>query len=187
MTTFTEQLEPKGHLEIIKVFPDNTTEVVLDDHNIITHGMGITLAAMFSHDDTSDSFDNFAIPYFQVGDGSSVMASSLQLLDSPLSSGEYGNTEMSISSVNIQGTALPQSVIVMNPAYIFKASVDKVTYSITLDEITANNIEISEVGLFSKNPYLSSPPVAFMCAYRSFTAIPKRDSYTLIFNWTLEF
>tara|TARA_R110000765_G_scaffold313179_1_gene406216 strand:+ start:9579 stop:10142 length:564 start_codon:yes stop_codon:yes gene_type:complete len=187
MTTFTEQLAPKGHLEIIKVFPDNTTEVVLDDHNIITKGMGITLASMFSHDDATDTFDNFAIPYFQLGSGSSTMTSAVETLHTPLSAGQYSTIDMTISSIVVQGAATAQDAIALNPAYIFKSAVNKITYSVTLDESTANNIDISEVGLLSKNPYIQTPAVSFLCAYRSFADIPKRESYTLIFNWTLEF
>jgi len=187
MTTFREKLEPTGHLEIIKVFPDNTREVLLDDHNIITKGMGITLAAMFAHDDSSDSFENFAIPYFQIGSTSALMASSVVKLSDPLTAAEYGTADLTISSIQIQGATSPQDVIALNPAYMLKSANNKITYSVTLDESTANSVDIAEVGLLSKNPYIQDPPVAFLCAYRSFAVIPKRESYTLIFNWTIEF
>ena len=187
MTTFKEQLEPIGHLEIIKVFPDNTREILLDDHNIITKGMGITLVSMFAHDDSSDSFENFAIPYFQLGSTATTMVSSLEKLADPLDGSSYVSTDLTISSILIQGATGAQDVVALNPAYMLRSAHNKITYSVTLDESTANGVDIAEVGLFSKNPYIKDPPVSFLCAYRSFTAIPKRDSYTLIFNWTLEF
>ena len=187
MTTFREKLEPTGHLEIIKVFPDNTREVLLDDHNIITKGMGITLAAMFAHDDSSDSFENFAIPYFQIGSTAASMVSSLEKLSDPLDGSAYSTTDLTISSIQIQGATGLQDVVALNPAYMLRSAYNKITYSVTLDESTANGVDIAEVGLFSKNPYIKDPPVSFLCAYRSFAVIPKRESYTLIFNWTIEF
>tara|TARA_R110000824_G_scaffold349393_1_gene536262 strand:- start:155 stop:733 length:579 start_codon:yes stop_codon:yes gene_type:complete len=186
MTTFKEKLEPKGHLEIIKVFPDNTREVVLDDHNIITVGMARTLAAMFAHDNSLDSFDNFAIPYFQLGTASSTMTSSVFQLSAPISNEQYNTTELTISAINVHGAGA-QYAIALNPAYIMKSALNKVTYSLTLDEATANNIDIMEVGLLSKNPFIQDPAISFLCAYRSFAVIPKRSSYTLILNWTIEF
>jgi len=187
MTTFREKLEPTGHLEIIKVFPDNTREVLLDDHNIITKGMGITLVSMFAHDDATDSFENFAIPYFQMGSTAASMVSSLEKLSDPLDGSAYSTTDLTISSVQIQGATGLQDVVALNPAYMLRSAYNKITYSVTLDESTANGVDIAEVGLFSKNPYIKDPPVSFLCAYRSFAAIPKRESYTLIFNWTIEF
>jgi hypothetical protein len=184
---YKEKIEPVGHLQIIKVNPDNSQEILVDDHNIITVGMGRSLAAMFSNEDKTNSFDNFTIPFFQIGSGTTAMVSSLTSLVSPLSSTDYNSTEVTLSSTLVSDSAVAQSVIAIHPAYIYLSAANKVTYSITLDENTANNIDISECGLFSKNPYLQTPSVAYLCAYRSFEDIPKRNSYTLIFNWTIEF
>tara|TARA_R110000824_G_scaffold263766_9_gene452580 strand:+ start:1352 stop:1912 length:561 start_codon:yes stop_codon:yes gene_type:complete len=184
---YKEKIEPTGHLQIIKVNSDNSREVLLDDHNIITEGMGRTLAAMFSHEDKTDSFDNFTIPYFQIGTGSATMVSSLTSLVTPLPLADYGSEDITLSTVNVSDKATTEAMIAMHPAYIYRSASNKVTYSVTIDESTANNKDLKEVGLWSKDPYLQTPSVSYLCAYRSFDAIPKRNSYTLIFNWTLEF
>tara|TARA_R110000765_G_scaffold100140_2_gene187751 strand:- start:961 stop:1518 length:558 start_codon:yes stop_codon:yes gene_type:complete len=183
---YKEKIEPVGHLQIIRVNSDNSQDVLLDDHNIITDGMGRTLAAMFSHEDKTSSFDNFTIPYFQLGDGSALMTSSVTALGSPLTTGEYGSTDITLSSIKIS-TGDTETVMALHSAYIYKSASNKVTYSITIDQNTANLLNINECGIFSKNPYLQNPPVSYLCAYRSFEAVPKRSSYTLIFNWTIEF
>lgn len=186
---YKDKIEPVGHLQIIRVNSDNSQEILLDDHNIITAGMGRSLAAMFSHEDKTDSFDHFTIPYFQIGDGTHTMVSSLTSLASPLSIAEYGSEDVTLSAIKVSDDPVgdDQAVIAMHPAYIYLSASNKVTYSVTIDESTANSIDITEVGLFSKNPYLQTPAVSYLCAYRSFAEIPKRNSYTLIFNWTIEF
>tara|TARA_R110000765_G_scaffold137073_4_gene236499 strand:+ start:812 stop:1372 length:561 start_codon:yes stop_codon:yes gene_type:complete len=184
---YKDKIEPVGHLQIIKVNSDNSREVLLDDHNIVTVGMGRTLAAMFSHEDKTDSFDNFAIPYFQLGTGSATMVSSLTSLVTPLTVAGYASEDVTLSAVNVSDKSTTETMMAMHPAYIYLSASNKVTYSVTIDETTANELDIQEVGLWSKDPYLQTVPVAYLCAYRSFEAIPKRNSYTLIFNWTLEF
>ena len=184
-----ESLNPKGHLEIIKRYSNGLEETVLDDHNIITVGMGITLASLFSNTTTSATVDSFNISYFQIGNGSSVMASSVTKLGDAINESEYGNSDLTISSIGIGGTGatLTQDVAYINPAYVSKTSNTKVTYSLVLEEEACTGIAIDEIGLFSKNPLLTSNPFAYLCAYRSFTAITKTDAFALIFKWTLEF
>ena len=58
-----ESLNPKGHLEIIKKYSDGREETILDDHNVITVGMGITLASLFSTTDTAAAANDFNIAF----------------------------------------------------------------------------------------------------------------------------
>jgi len=184
-----ESLNPKGHLEIIKRHSNGLEETILADHNIITVGMGITLASLFSNTTSSATADSFNISYFQVGNGSSVMASSVTKLGDPINEAEYGNSDLTISAIGIGGTGatLTKDAAYINPAYISKTSNTKVTYSLVLEEEACNSIAIDEIGLFSKNPLLDSTPFAYLCCYRSFAAITKTDAFALIFKWTLEF
>ena len=184
-----ESLNPKGHLEIIKRHSNGLEETILADHNIITVGMGISLASLFSNTTTSATANNFNIAYFQIGNGSSVMASSVTKLGDPITEAEYGNSDLTISSIGIGGTGatLSKDVAYINPTYVSKTSNSKVTYSLVLEEEACQGIAIDEIGLYSKNPLLDNPPLAYLCAYRSFAAITKTDAFALIFKWTLEF
>jgi hypothetical protein len=133
--------------------------------------------------------EDYKIAYFQIGDGSSTMASSVTKLNDPITEAEYGETDLTISAIDIGGTgaALNKDVAFINPAYI-SAATTKVTYTLTLEEEACNTIAIKEIGLFSKDP--SQDPnrsYAYLCAYRSFAAITKTDAFALIFKWTLEF
>ena len=182
-----ERLNPKGYLEIIKRYNDGTSEVVMSDHNVITVGMGQTLAEMFSITDFAKSIENFSIAYFQVGTGSATMASSLTGLTTPLTVANYGETELDIHTHKRAGSASNMAFARINPAYINKSSETKVTFSLVLDENTANGKDIKEIGLFSKNPFAHSDEVSYMVAYRSFAALSKGEGFSLIFRWTLQF
>ena len=56
----------KGHLEIIKIYPDGTEEVHYSEDNVITSGMGYTLLKAFSTSGAG-SISPFQIVYFQLG------------------------------------------------------------------------------------------------------------------------
>jgi len=182
-----ESLNPKGHLEIIKRYSNGLEETVLDDPNVITVGMGITLASLFSNTTTSANAEDFGISYFQIGTGSSVMVSSITKLGDSIDEAEYGNSDLTISAIDIATETTAKDVAYINPSYVSKTSNTKVTYSLVLEEEACNTIAIDEIGLFSKNPLLEPSPSAYLCAYRSFGAITKTDAFALIFKWTLEF
>ena len=183
-----DSLNPKGHLEIIKRYTTGETELVLSDHNIITNGMGTTLASLFSSENASESFDNFALTYFQIGTGTNLMHVSATTLHTPLPLADYGDTDLTVSAHGMSTGVSPDPYFVhINPAHISKISSTKITYSLVLDEATANGSSLTEIGMFSKNPTLSTPTISYLCAYRTFTAVAKNDSYSLILKWTLEF
>ena len=184
-----ESINPKGHLEIIKKYSDGHEETVLDDHNVITVGMGITLASLFSTTNTAAAANDFSIAYFQVGTGSSTMVSGVTKLLDALTSAQYGESDLAISAVAIGGTGgtWVKDAAFINPAYVSKTSSTKVTYSLVLEETAAIGITIKELGLFSKNPLREPAPLAYLCAYRSFAGISKTEAFALIFKWTLEF
>ena len=182
-----ESLNPKGHLEIIKRHSNGFEETVLDDHNVITVGMGITLAHLFSASSSSVPADDYKIAYFQIGTGSSTMVSSVTKLHTPISAANYGETDLSISSIDIATESVVKPVAFINPSYINKTSSTKVTYSLVLEEEACPSIAIKEIGLYSKNPAQQGSGLAYLCCYRSFAAITKTDAFALIFKWTLEF
>jgi hypothetical protein len=61
-----DTFNPTGHLEVWKVYRDGTKELHWTDHNVITSGMGIGLAQLYSASG-SDSILDYQILNFQVG------------------------------------------------------------------------------------------------------------------------
>ena len=181
-----ESINPKGHLEIIKKYSDGHEETVLNDHNVITAGMGITLAHIFANTSLTVAADSFSIGNFQIGTTSGAMVSSTIALTAPISEGDYGDTDLTLNTIFIAGTGNQISAVI-NPVYISKTTSTKVTYSLVLEEAAANGLSVQEIGLFSRNPGNHAPAVSYLCAYRSFAGISKNGSFALIFKWTLEF
>jgi hypothetical protein len=181
-----EKINPKGHLEIIKTSLDGTSEVLLDDHNVITIGMGVTLASLFSNSVPATSIDKYLISYLQIGTGSKSMVSGTDSLQTPLDNTGYGTTNLTFGNHRLS-TGADQWFVHLNSAYISKPSSSKIAFTLLIDEDTANTKTITEIGLFSKNPTAHTPETAYMCAYRSFTGIAKSSEFSLTFKWTIEF
>ena len=188
MTTksLIESINPKGHLEIIKTYNDGTSETVLDDHNVITDGMGISLAALFAEDSSTRSVSDFTIGYIQLGTSSLLMTSSVDSLLVPLTLAEYGNSELTVADYLIS-TGSTEALISINSAYVTKPTLSKVSYTVLISDDACNGENLSEIGLFSVNPLGTPTPVSFLCAYRTFSPIAKTESFSLTFRWTLEF
>ena len=51
---FFDKTKPHGHLQISKRFPDGSEELVFDDHNVITSGLGQSIAQFMSVDCSED-------------------------------------------------------------------------------------------------------------------------------------
>ena len=63
-----EKLQPKGHLEIIKIYDDGTEEIHFTEHNMIVSGMGVGLSHFYAGSGGSQISD-FQILNFQIGTG----------------------------------------------------------------------------------------------------------------------
>jgi hypothetical protein len=74
---------------------------------------------------------------------------------------------------------------------INKPAPDQVQFIIDIDTDTANGEDISEVGLFARDPYdkktSGGTEGSLLCAYRYIPAITKSASFALTFKWTIEF
>lgn len=185
--SFLDTINPKGHLEIIKTYLDGTSEVLLDDHNVITVGMGITLAALFANDNITASAGDFAIPYFQVGKNTKAMDTSAVTLKAPLELGEYGTDSSLTVQEHLTSTGSTQAFIHMNSAYVARSALSKVTFTVLISDDTANGYDLKEIGLWSKNPLQLSPSRSYLCAYRTFNTISKNSDFSLTFRWTIDF
>ena len=185
--SFLDTINPKGHLEIIKTYLDGTSEVLLDEHNVITVGMGITLAALFANDNTTASAGEFSLAYFQVGKQVRPMDTSNVTLHSPLNLSEYGTDSSLTVQEHQTSTNSTQAFIHMNSAYVARSALSKVTFTILISDDTANNQTLREIGLWSKNPLQLSPSRSYLCAYRTFSSIAKTSDFSLTFRWTIDF
>ena len=111
-------LTPRGELEIWKVFDDDRPdECVFDDHNIITSGLGISLAYLYAGQGAS-SVLNYQINQFQIGSGTQAVDAGLQELDGPLLEAQYKSagsllaTEDRLFMKNPRGVPPDASVLV---------------------------------------------------------------------------
>jgi len=207
-----DNLDPSGHLEIYKVYEDGTEELVFDDHNVITSGMGVGLGLLYAGSGATD-ITNFQIRYFQLGVSGDTIINSYGVsevsLVSALGQGAAGSTRPSDYNtlgaspmplvghelMNYDGgakTTLPGGgsnwiFAVISDNSIKRVDLNSVTYILYIDRHTANGITVNEVGLFMKNPLGYGTNRSNLVAYRPFVNIAKTDDFALVFKWTLNF
>lgn len=68
-----------------------------------------------------------------------------------------------------------------------KFFMDSFESEIVLDEKTGNGKEISEIGLFAKNPKGFKEDSPLLMAYRSFTPVAKTSEFSLVVHWSVGF
>tara|TARA_R110002153_G_scaffold22171_2_gene72963 strand:+ start:272 stop:949 length:678 start_codon:yes stop_codon:yes gene_type:complete len=68
-----------------------------------------------------------------------------------------------------------------------KFFMDSFESEIVLDEKTGNGKEISEIGLFAKNPKGFKEDSPLLMAYRSFTPVTKTSEFSLVVHWSVGF
>lgn len=189
-----EILQASGNLDIIKIYNNGSSEVIFSDHNVITSGLGVSLATIFVGSGTSNIKDH-QIRWFQVGSGTSVSYNSTQnALVSPLAIGDYGNT---LSKENHEranaagGFGAKEAFVWIPQTALRKTSSTSVTYLLNLDKDSCNGASIKEIGLFVHSPFRrftgSGVVRSVMAAYRQFSEIAKTDEFSLLFRWTLSF
>lgn len=195
--------QPKGFLEIWKVYDDGTEELHWSDHNIITAGMGIGLAHLYGGFGSSKITD-FQIGYFQVGTGDATEYTSLQNeLETPLGKkSDYGVVTNTYPEIEIDWAEVEDLKLRLNGvdlktgtqpfgrirhSNIHRVNRNAVRYTIPLNEKNCNSKELSEIGLFMKNIKGESEDQPLLVAYRQFPAIQKTEFFTLVFLWTIQF
>ena len=188
-------LTPRGELEIWKVYDDcRPDECVLNDHNIITSGLGISLAYLYAGSGASSVLE-YQVNMFQIGSGTtSPAAMSLQQLNDPLIADQYKSagsllaTEDRSLLVNGAATEDTQTFVKIPYTQIQKVGSKTVRYTLILDKNSANDLgeNLKEVGLFMKNPRGVSPEASVLIAYRQFD-LPKASDFALVFKWSIIF
>jgi len=201
---FIEDLGVRGHLQVVKVYHDKPEEVVFDDHNVITSGLSVGFAHLFTGSG-SNSIIDYQLDRFQVGvSGDDSAGSAIYQLSGPLSSvAEYGDAAnfAIVSAYQIKNGTVSTNkdnafgfIPFKNVTRINETSV---RYTIILDEDTANygnyayrqatDMPLTEIGLFMKNPRGLASDASLLVAYRKFTQILKSSEFSLVFRWTINF
>ena len=209
----TETLDVSGHLQIFKVHKDGSEEKVFDDHNLITSGMGLGLAALLSgQDDGSASVKDFQIRWFNLGTSGQGRRDGDHPYDHTIYdlSGEYVGTgspdnygdDNYTNSTNLKsapdGTADGTHKVCYIPDTAIKRSgTNSVTYILWVPEDglndTVDSKPLNEIGLWMNNPLRaitgasSVQPINLLVAYRAFDDIQKTDQFSLVFKWKITF
>jgi hypothetical protein len=200
-----ENFTPSGHLEIYKIYENGTEELVFDDPNTITSGMGVGLGLLYAGSG-SQVMTDFQIRYFQLGtSGDSVVDtygvsqySLVSAFGQVHGTSDYGS-DTTIPIVNHQlmswnGVAKDNSIgstdwlfLLISDNAIKRVDLNSVTYILYIDRETCNNQIVNEIGLFMENPLGYSTKLSNMVAYRPFVSISKTSDFSLLFKWTLNF
>jgi len=173
---FNDKIKIEGHLQIIKIEQGKNgswQEVMHDDSNVITGGLGRSIAQFMTTTGCDEEtcgvkedvpagcqMRHYQISRFQVGQGASAQPelSSVKNLGLPLTNPEYGGQ---LRSVDIESKAwlwADDKVPVGLQDFGIITQQGTLTSSLVtvwaLDEETANGTLLNEAGLFVENPYL---------------------------------
>ena len=205
----SSKFQPKGFLEIWKVYDDGSQELHWSDQNVITSGMGVGLSMLFAASGSSNVKD-YQIGYFQVGTSGNLdnYDSSFYELSGPIpSSVDYGVLLSPGTTPSKQNDGIFfTDVVDLYPLKNGSISVDtepfvKIRYS-NIHRVSKNSVRytlvlaprsvtrsdpLSEVGLFMRNPTGQMEDSPILVAYRPFTPIKKTDAFTLVFLRTIQF
>jgi len=190
----SKELKPKGHVEIWKVYEDtHEKELVWDEHNVITSGMGVALSHLFSASG-SDSILGYQILNFACGSGGDITnygASSFSLTGA-FHQRDYGtNAGLVIETMApIENGSIgpPTDFPRIKFSNIHKVTPTSVRFTLVLDPNTLNvDEDIDEIGLYMRNPRGLNPSSPILVAYRPFPGIRKTSAFSLIFVWTIQF
>tara|TARA_A100001515_G_scaffold38101_1_gene29985 strand:- start:5268 stop:5846 length:579 start_codon:yes stop_codon:yes gene_type:complete len=191
-----DKFQPKGHLEVIKIYDDGSEETHFTESNVITSGMGVGLAHLYAGSGGNKIYD-FQVLNFQVGTGGDTgdYGASSYKLTTPLTEANYLSTGSEVLIENmkpIQNGSVKgqQETFVRVPfSNIQKVTPHSVRFTLLLDRNTANGLanNLDEVGLFMRNPRGLNTPSPILVAYRPFTSLKKTSTFSLLFKWTLTF
>ena len=193
-----------GHLQIERVWkdPSKENEILFDDHNVITSGMGVGLSMLFTLSG-SDNITDYQFDRFQVGVSGGALneVSSTFQLSGPLSAVDEYESDATRLLV-VEGDQLANGSIINSQAFgmipfknVTRINDTSVRYTIVLDDEACNGInrpgvnndDLNEIGLFMKNPAGHQDTQSILCAYRAFSNITKTNEFSLVFRWTLNF
>ena len=105
-----------------------------------------------------------------------------------LNAAEYGaNTSLNIVYRDVYADVpVTQAMAVIADNQITRGGSDRISYSLTLDQNTANTT-LAEIALLSHEPIEGAVGKSPIVAYRTFPTITKTSSFDLTIKWTIEF
>jgi len=203
-----------GLIKITKVYGDGRKEVVCEDNNILTDGLGVGIVNLLT-DDGSSKVEDHIVGYFQVGtsqhsldDQSEQNRRFLSTLKNPLNSEDlYGkNSDVIVDTHTIlqyhktnfsQGYADPpgsnDAIFAFLPDSHSTNIIDGVVhFRLVLTEAMANDVgaPISEFGLFSRDAQGSiRGDQSILVAYKTFPigeGITKTSEFSLVIDWQIK-
>ena len=171
---FKDKLNVKGYVEILKIdHRTGKTETVYEDPNVITGGLGRSMAQFMSRPDCTTDSCVSGTSYVESGEDeerrvrdectmggiSSLAVSSTVSLGNPLTESEYGGALRSVSIT--EGMLYSDASAAIERQAFGRIGgqgplVSSLVSIIHLDEETANGQLLDEVGLFVDNPYLKT-------------------------------
>ena len=205
----------KGSVKIKKVFSGGREELVCEDHNILTDGLGVGVVNLFS-DRGSSKVEDHVVGYFQVGtgrldpDGQDVSkAKYISTLSNPLNEENlYGDgSETKVDTHKIMyyhktnfapNYSVPPGVdnavfAHLPDAYSTSIIDGVVNYRLVLTEAMANDLDapITEFGLFSRDAEGNiRGDQSVLVAYKNFPeneGVTKTSDFSLVIDWQLKF
>jgi hypothetical protein len=183
----------EGNLEIIKKYSNGEEVVVFNEHNVIVSGMGLALNLLFSGSG-SDTITDYQISRAQLGTGANSEVSSTYSLATSIprsemyTSGDSGVLALSGTQYTTTDTTVANQVFVLIPhSKVTRVNKNSVRYTIVIDEVPLAGVALTEIGLFTKNPFGAAQTQSVLAAYKTFGSITKSSDFSLIFNWTLTF
>lgn len=192
-----EKLQPKGHLEILKIYDDGSEEVHFEESNMIVSGMGVGLSHLFAGSGGSKVSD-YQIMNFQLGvggDPDDYGVTTFKLV-TPCTSSQYlspGGEAFIENFEPIQNgvvVAATETFIRFPFNNIQKVDKNTVRFNLIVDKFSLNGLAnpINEIGLFMRNPRgVRTFPKPILVAYRPFTSLTKTSTFSLLFKWTINF
>lgn len=161
----------KGYLTVYKEYADGSREMVLDnDPNVITYdARRLHLKAIYQKDAPIDILTSF-----KVGSGGSIGSDTGGNTNIKINAPDPSRNDLfipiSLSNKEIQ---LVPSSSATNPKEVYL----QVLFTLSQDE--ANGLQINECGLFKES--------GNMFNHKTFTPIPKNESFSLVFDWKIRY
>lgn len=197
----------RGRLEIHKDYGDYT-EKVGEYYNIITRGMGITLAAAMTSGSRTTK-DPFSIRYAQLGTAvvdyqryrpTGDQRYNFFKLQSPIRKSAYGknlrtvidtHTQLTVTNEfegteSLQYTTQQAAFLKIPDSRVTVKKDSGISATVVIDKNCANGITLREIGLFSDNPTTDGSKQSLLVAYKQFSPIVKQSDFSLIFTWTIQ-
>ncbi len=187
MSNLIDKFDASGHIEVWKVYPDGRQELHFSDHNIITSGLGVALAYLFSGSGSANILD-FQPRWFQLGSGTpAIVNASITQLTAPLNFIDYGDI-FKEGHYQIKNGAIAdiETFVYISQHNVRKVGPNSIQFILVVGRDAANSATLKEVGLFIHNPVGLTPiPASILMAYKTFSSVVKTSEFSIVIRWVI--